>query len=77
MTHRFKESALKAFLCRATKSYSSFNLEVLQRMFSLEEKQVNQVASKMIIKGKIQAHIDIKQKMLIMDVKASEANELH
>ncbi len=67
LTLKFKESALKAYLCRATKCYSSFNLTNLMSIFDLTEQKLVQIISKMIMKNKIQAHIDMSQKLLILD----------
>lgn len=37
---KFKESALKAFLGRASRSYSSFSLKSLESNFELPEKKL-------------------------------------
>lgn len=58
LVFKFKEAALKAFLCRAARSYESFSVHSLARQFEIEEAQLVQIASKMIIRKKIQAHFD-------------------
>ena len=50
---KFKEAALKAFLCRAARSYQSFSIQTLARQFEIEESQLNQISSKMIVRNKI------------------------
>lgn len=37
LVFRFKEAALKAFLCRAARSYESFSLNILARQFEIDE----------------------------------------
>lgn len=76
LTLRFKESALKAFLCRATSTYSSFSLVSLMTMFEISESKLIQIASRMIIKNKIPAHIDVEKKLLVIDTRSSEVKEL-
>ena len=53
LVNKFKEAALKAFLCRNAKTYQSFGLLSLQSQFALEAKQLHQIVSKMIIRNKI------------------------
>jgi hypothetical protein len=36
----FKESAMKAFLFRATRTYSTFNLESLVKIFELKQEHL-------------------------------------
>jgi hypothetical protein len=61
LVYKFKEAALKAFLCRAARSYESFSVPSLARQFEIAEQQLIQIASKMIIRKKIQAHFDREQ----------------
>lgn len=79
LTLRFKECALKAFLCRAARTYESFSLESLKNQFELTIGQLLPIVNKMIIKGKIQAHLSLDSTIIIMDEErkvSSEAKEL-
>lgn len=55
---RFKETALKAFLCRAARSYSSFSLEGLAASFELPKAQLLPIVFRMILGHKLAAHIE-------------------
>jgi hypothetical protein len=76
LIYKFKEAALKAFLCRAARSYQSFSVSSLARQFEIEEPQLIQVASKMIIRNKIQAHFDNTKNLLVLDTSSNEVKEL-
>lgn len=76
LTAKFKEAALKAFLCRGTKTYESFSVESLLRQFELPKARLYQIISKMIVKNKLQAHFDTKQELLIVDTQSNDTNEL-
>lgn len=79
LTYRFKECALKAFLCRAARTYESFSLDSLKNSFELTNGQLLPIVNKMIIKGKIQAHLSGDSTIIIMDEErkvSSEAKEL-
>ena len=67
LVHKFKEAALKAFLCRSAKNYESFGLQSLVSQFELEQPKLMQIVSKMIVRNKIQAHFDKNREILILD----------
>ena len=67
LRQRFKESALSAFLCRAAKSYQSFSLESLTQLFEIQESKLIQFLSKLILKNKLSAHLELKDKLLVLD----------
>jgi hypothetical protein len=48
-TYRFKECALKAYLCRAARTYESFNIESLKSQFQMTDSQILPIINKMII----------------------------
>ena len=73
---RFKEAALRAFLCRGARTYASFSVAHLAQQFELPEEAVHQVVAKMIIKNKVQAHFDTGRQLVVMDTASSEAKEL-
>ena len=69
---RFKESALKAYLCRACKSYSAFSVKSLMSIFELPETKLTQIISKLILRNKLQAHLDVAEGVLVLDKDSSE-----
>ncbi len=76
---RVKEAALKAFLCRSARTYESFGIQSLSDLFELEKSQLLQIVNRLIIKGKLQAHLDITSQFIIMDterLQSGEAKEL-
>lgn len=76
MIQKFKEAALIAFLCRASKQYDSYSLSSLSKSFDLEEPKLLQILSKIILKNTISASIDVKDKLLVLDKDTSEVKEL-
>lgn len=76
LINKFKESAMKAFLCRGAKTYSSFSIESLVKLFDIPESKLNQIVSKMILRGKIQAYFDTQKSLLVLDKQSNEVNEL-
>lgn len=73
---KFKESALIAYLCRAARSYVSFSLDSLIKLFEIEEPKLIKLLSKIILQNKIQAHIERDQKLLVLDTQSNEVKEL-
>lgn len=73
LTTRFKETALKAFLCRAARVYESFSFASLQETFALDRKPMLSILSKLILKGKLHAHIE--GELLVMDEERKLSNE--
>jgi len=55
---KFKEAALKAFLCRGAKNYQSFGIESLSNQFDIPVLKLRQIICKMVVRNKIQAHFD-------------------
>jgi hypothetical protein len=53
LVNKFKEQALKAYLCRAAKSYQSFSIDSLTKIFELSEPTLYKVINKMILKNKL------------------------
>jgi len=76
LVFRFKETALKAFLLRAAKSYQSFSFTSLEKIFEIERTQLFRIVKKMINRNEINAHFDSGNELLILDVKSNEINEL-
>lgn len=62
---RFKETALKAFLCRAARAYESFSLASLSESFGLPTQHMLLIVNKLILRGKLQAHLE--RDLVIMD----------
>lgn len=67
LVYKFKEAALKAFLCRGARNYHSFGLESLSNQFDIPVPKLRQVICKMVVRNKIQAHFDNEHKLLILD----------
>lgn len=64
---RVKEAALKAFLCRSARTYESFGVQSLCELFQLTKPQLLQIVNRLIIKGKLQAHLDVSSQYIVMD----------
>ncbi len=64
---RVKEAALKAFLCRSARTYESFGVQSLCELFQLTKAQLLQIVNRLIIKGKLQAHLDVSSQYIVMD----------
>lgn len=76
---RFKECALKAFMCRAARTYESFSVEGLTQSFELTKEQLMPTVNRMILKGRIHAHLADGGNLIVMDEErkvSSEAKEL-
>ena len=73
---RFKQTALKAFLLRAAKSYQSFSFTSLEQIFEIERHHLFRIVKKMINRNEINAHFDPNNELLIIDAKNNEINEL-
>ena len=72
---RVKEAALKAFLCRSARSYESFGVQSLCDLFVLTKPQLLQIVNRLIIKGKLQAHMDLSSQFIVMDTERIQSNE--
>lgn len=72
---RVKEAALKAFLCRSARSYESFGVQSLCELFALTKPQLLQIVNRLIIKGKLQAHMDLSSQFIVMDTERIQSNE--
>jgi translation initiation factor 3 subunit C len=72
---RVKEAALKAFLCRSARSYESFGVQSLCDLFALTKPQLLQIVNRLIIKGKLQAHMDLSSQFIVMDTERIQSNE--
>lgn len=72
---RFKETALKAFLCRAARTYDSFSISSMSESFALSHGLVLSIVNRMILKGKIQAHLDAHTDLVVMDDEHKVSNE--
>lgn len=70
---RFKETALKAFLCRAARAYESFSLGSLSESFALPTQYLLLIVNKLILRGKLQAHLE--KDFVIMDEQHKVSNE--
>ena len=75
LVYRFKETALKAFLCRGARSYEAFSIQVLCENFEVSRQQMLSVLNKMILKNKIHAHLDSKSDSVVMDEERKLSNE--
>lgn len=53
LINRFKDTALKAFICRAARSYDSFSIQSLSDTFALPKIQLLPILTRMILKGKL------------------------
>lgn len=79
LTLKFKECALKAFMCRAARTYESFSVESLTNSFELSKEQIMPTVNRMILKGRIHAHLEQNGDLIVMDEErkvSSEAKEL-
>jgi len=76
LINKFKESALKAYLCRSANSYSSFSVDSLLKMFEMEESVFYKIVNKMILRNKLQAHIDLGKRLIVLDTGSNEVKEL-
>ena len=72
---RVKETALKSFLCRSSRTYDSFSIATLSELFELPKPQILQLINRQIVKSKLQAHLDGNAEYLIMDVERVQNNE--
>lgn len=58
---------MNSFLFRGSKAYKSFSFEKLASQFDLDQKQVRKIISKLILQNRLQACIDIKKDLLLLD----------
>lgn len=72
----FKRAAMLSFMFRAAKTYRSFSFENLASFFALERVQVKKIVSKLILQNRMQASIDIKSDLLLLDSKGQDIQEL-
>jgi len=76
LTQRFKEAALVTFLSTSLENNKNFSLELLSKLFSLDEKQIIRVISKQILhKEIIGVKIDLKLKQVKIDEEAMKYKE--
>jgi len=75
LIYRFKETALKAFLCRAARAYEAFSIQVLCENFEISRAQVMSILNKMILRNKIHAHLDSTSDSVVMDEERKLSNE--
>lgn len=76
LINKFKDTALRAYLCRAAKTYQSFSVSSLSQVFEMTQERLVQVVNKMILRNKIQAHFDLDATLLILDQQTNEIKEL-
>ena len=67
---------MSIFLDKTTKQYKSFSMTTLSEMFEMEKKDVIKFLSKKILCNSLQAHINIKQDLLVLDEGGTDVNEL-
>ena len=75
LINRFKDAALKAFLCRGARAYESFSISSLCENFDVPRSQLLPTLNRMIIKNKLQAHIDVSGDLIILDEERKVTNE--
>ena len=76
LSFAFKKAALLSFLFRAAKQYHSFSFDHLLTNFGLEQKQLKKIVYKLILQSRIQASINEKEGLLILDQNGQDIKEL-
>lgn len=76
LTTRFREAALVVFLGTSIENHQNFSLDLLSKLFDMEEKQIIRVISRQIVKRElIGVKIDLKEKQLKIDRDAFKFKE--
>ena len=76
LSFAFKRAAMLSFLFRAAKQYKAFSFDQLASFFALDKKQVKKIVSKLILQSRIQASLDMKKDLIMLDEKGQDVQEL-
>lgn len=72
----FQKASLSIFIDKTARQYNSFSLETLAEMFAMGKKEVVRFLSKRILNNSLQAHLDTKRDLLVLDLGSTDVNEL-
>jgi hypothetical protein len=72
----FQKASLSIFIDKTARQYNSFSLQTLTEMFSMEKKDVVKFLSKRILNNSLQAHLDTRRDLLVLDTGSTDVNVL-